>query len=387
MSYLRQQLMAWGYTPDAFRRLLNVCGLDDVGLLNHAAASARAGDDPSAPAALVRLFFLENWEPLARLRRALGARPVEALINDGWLRRRPKAGQAGVIARMRIEPVGELYLMSDLRFRAADHGALRLPSGDEVYPPSSDSILLSDVVRMPKRGRVLDLCTGSGVQALMLADRAHEVVAVDVNPRAAEVARRNAVLNGVANVEVRAGNLYAPVRGETFDVIVANPPFVSSPYDDAPSYHAGGPTGDRVLRRVISGWARHLRRGGRAFAVSHVGARRGTTVDAVARRWFEGFPGRALVLVLETGTDVDLAAAQALFALRGGLQPYANEMTRWLQYLRHHRVESVSLILIAAERAGRARVEVVDAHPRILPLPLTPGPADRIEKWLGERRS
>jgi carbamoyltransferase len=217
---------------------------------------------------------------------------------------------------------------------------------------------------------------------LLQAHEAQSVVAVDVNPRAVAMARHNAELNDARNIEVRLGDLYAPVRSEQFDLIIANPPFVSSPYEQAPSYHAGGPTGDRVLRRVIRGWRHYLMKGGRAFAVSHVAIRRGTTIDAVARGWFRGFPGRALVLVLETGTDVDLAAAQSLFALRQGLSAYAREQKRWRDYLRRHRIESISLVLIAAERAGRAKVEVVDARPRVLPLPLTPGPAQRIEEWL-----
>jgi carbamoyltransferase len=364
------------------RRSLGIGGVDDVGVLNHAAALARAGEEAEAAATLVRVFFLEAWEPLARLRRALGEPSVDVLVRGGWLRRQTRAGCGGVVARMRIDPVGERYLISDLRFRASDRTALGLPAGDDVYPPSSDSILLADAVAVPEGGRALDLCTGSGVQALRLAERARSVVAIDINPRAAEVARRNAALNRVANIDVRAGDLYAPVRGESFDVIVANPPFVTSPYDDAPSYHAGGPTGDRVLRRVVRGWAGHLSRGGRGFAVSHVGIRRGTEIADVARRWFDAFPGRALVLVVESGSDVDLAAAQSLCALRGGLKAYAAEMQRWLQYLRRHRIETVSLVLIAAERTGRRRLEVVDARPRILPLPLAPGPSERIARWL-----
>jgi carbamoyltransferase len=292
-----------------------------------------------------------------------------------------------VSPRVRIDPIGERYFVADRRFRALDPSALRLPRGDEVYPPSSDSMLLADVVRTEQRRSVLDLCTGSGIQAVAQAQGAEIAIAVDVNPRAVAVARLNAQLNGALNVEVRQGDLYGPVRGQRFDLIVANPPFVSSPYQSAPSFHSGGPTGDRVLRRVIRGWSQHLEAGGRAFAVSHVGVRRGEEIDAVARSWFEGFSGQALVLVCETGSAVDLAAAQALFALRRGLDAYRREVERWHQYLRRHRIASVSLVLIAARQGEPAQVEVVDAHPRVLPLPLAPGPAERIDRWLVARRS
>jgi hypothetical protein len=158
---------------------------------------------------------------------------------------------------------------------------------------------------------------------------------------------------------------------------------VASPYTTAPSYHSGGPRGDRVLRRIIAGLGTHLHEGGRAFAITHAAVRAGEDVSAVAHDWFRNFPGRALVLVVETGTPVDLAAAQALFALARGLKGYAAEVQRWVRYLRRHRVARISALLIAAERGKQHGVEVVDAAPRVLPIPLTPAPAERIKTWLG----
>ena len=230
--------------------------------------------------------------------------------------------------------------------------------------------------------RALDLCTGSGIQALAVASQVTQVTAVDVNPRAVAMTRHNAALNGITNVEVHLGDLYAPVADQQFDLILANPPFVSSPYDDAPTYHSGGPTGDRVLRRVIAGWSQHLRSGGRAFAVSHVGVRSGESLDQMATQWCEGFPGRVLVVRVEEGSAIDLAAAQALFALEKGLPAYHREVERWVQYLREHRIDTVALILVVAEHNGTHNVEVVDGSPRVLPLPLTPAPPQRIHDWL-----
>ncbi len=374
-------LTAAGYNPDSLRTLLGVRSIDDVGLLNHAASVARLEGHKTPAAVLVRLFFLEESEPLLRVQRAVGAAAVDQLRRAGWLRVRNAGRRSGVTARVRIDPIGERHLVSDLRFRSMDLKALRLPSGDEVYPPSSDSMLLNEVVRAHRRERVLDLCTGSGIQALAQAGGAGAVVAVDINPRAAAIARLNAEINCCENIDVRLGDLYQPVRGERFDLILANPPFVTSPYEKAPSFHSGGPTGDRVLRRVIRGWDKYLEAEGRAFAVSHVGRRRGEALEDVARSWFKGFGGGALVLICETGSAVDLAAAQALFALRNGLTSYRREVERWHAYLRRHRIESISLILIAARKDARHKVEVVDAQPRVLPLPLTPTPAAKIEQW------
>jgi release factor glutamine methyltransferase len=78
---------------------------------------------------------------------------------------------------------------------------------------------------------VLDLCTGSGAIAIALARElpAARIIATDVSPAAAVLARRNAERNGVADrVDVRVGDLWQPVVGETFDLVVANPPYIAS---------------------------------------------------------------------------------------------------------------------------------------------------------------
>jgi methylase of polypeptide subunit release factors len=75
----------------------------------------------------------------------------------------------------------------------------------------------------------LDLGTGCGVLALTLARHADRVVATDINPRALRFGRRAAQLNAITNVEWREGDWYEPVRGERFELIACNPPYVVSP--------------------------------------------------------------------------------------------------------------------------------------------------------------
>jgi release factor glutamine methyltransferase len=74
--------------------------------------------------------------------------------------------------------------------------------------------------------RVLDLGTGSGVCALFAAREGAQVVAVDINPAAVRCARANALLNDLS-IDVRTGDLFAPVAGERFDLVLFNPPFLS----------------------------------------------------------------------------------------------------------------------------------------------------------------
>jgi release factor glutamine methyltransferase len=94
-------------------------------------------------------------------------------------------------------------------------------------PITPTSHLLGESVLADVRpgDRVLDMGTGSGVNAILAASRGAAVVAVDVNPRAIEAATANAHANKVADkVEVRHSDVFSNVA-ETFDLIVFDPPF------------------------------------------------------------------------------------------------------------------------------------------------------------------
>jgi HemK-related putative methylase len=113
--------------------------------------------------------------------------------------------------------------------------------------------------------QVLDMGTGSGVCAVLAGRRARRVVAVDINPAAVRCAALNVALNGMEHrVEVRHGDLFAPVAGEQFDLILFNPPFLRGlPRDDR----------DRAWRsidiaeRFAAGVGDHLAPGGAALVV------------------------------------------------------------------------------------------------------------------------
>lgn len=82
---------------------------------------------------------------------------------------------------------------------------------------------------------VLDMGTGSGVCALFAARHARSVVGVDINPAAVRCAHINALMNGMEDkIEVLQGDLFAPVAGRRFDIVLFNPPFVrGTPRSDA----------------------------------------------------------------------------------------------------------------------------------------------------------
>ncbi|HET9862022.1 MAG TPA: methyltransferase [Steroidobacteraceae bacterium] len=81
---------------------------------------------------------------------------------------------------------------------------------------------------------VLDMGTGSGVCALMAARHAARVVAVDISRAAVRCAHINAVLNQLEDrIDLRHGDLFEPVSGEQFDMVLFNPPFLlGAPADE-----------------------------------------------------------------------------------------------------------------------------------------------------------
>lgn len=80
---------------------------------------------------------------------------------------------------------------------------------------------------------VLDMGTGSGICAVFAARYARRVVAVDINAAAVRCAGINALLNHLEHkIDVRLGDLFAPVSEERFDLVLFNPPFVQGPPRD-----------------------------------------------------------------------------------------------------------------------------------------------------------
>ncbi len=117
---------------------------------------------------------------------------------------------------------------------------------------------------------VLDLCTGSGALAI-LAARVFpyaEIDAVELSPGAADVARRNIAESGAAErLHLLEGDLFAPVQGRRYDLIITNPPYVDAQamaelppeYAHEPAMALGsGVDGLDIVRRILKEAPDHL---------------------------------------------------------------------------------------------------------------------------------
>lgn len=138
-----------------------------------------------------------------------------------------------------------------------------------VYAPQDDTDLLAGALSeepLPPGAHVLDVGTGTGALALAAARRGTRVTAVDLSWRAVWTARVNAWLAGLP-VHIRQGNLFAPVRGQSFDLILSNPPYVPAPAVRTRAHSAArawdaGHDGRLVLDRICREVPGLLRPGG-----------------------------------------------------------------------------------------------------------------------------
>lgn len=114
--------------------------------------------------------------------------------------------------------------------------------------------LIRDLRQHPLTGRLLDLGCGYGPVGVVLKRvfPGIELTMTDVNQRALELARQNLKRNGVHYAEVMASDGYAALAGQTFDLIVTNPPIRA---------------GKRTVYSFFDGAAAHLNPGGRLYVV------------------------------------------------------------------------------------------------------------------------
>jgi release factor glutamine methyltransferase len=160
-----------------------------------------------------------------------------------------------------------------------------------VYRAEGDTQMITDVMQRGgfALGRdVLDIGTGSGALALAAARAgAASVTAVDLSRRSIAATWLNARLHGEV-VSVRRGDLFAPVAGRRFDLVVANPPYVPAETAELPRYRKArcwdaGRDGRALLDRICAGVTDVLTPDGDVLLVHSAVCNTDLTLDALKR--------------------------------------------------------------------------------------------------------
>jgi release factor glutamine methyltransferase len=226
------------------------------------AAALRLSEVPELREMAARDADLLAMHALGVERTELFARP-ERVLTDGEVAR----VWAAVERRAGMEPVQ--YITGEQEFYGLPFRVTR----DTLIPRPETELLVETVIaRMPEARRIVDVGTGSGAIAVAVARALPlaSVMAVDLSEAALEVARGNAVLNGV-RVDFRLGDLLAGVEPGV-DVVVSNPPYIPvgdrgemhpqvTEFEPAGALFAGG-DGLAVYRRLVPEAWEVLRVGG-----------------------------------------------------------------------------------------------------------------------------
>ncbi|GAB4407239.1 MAG: peptide chain release factor N(5)-glutamine methyltransferase [Thermodesulfovibrionales bacterium] len=167
------------------------------------------------------------------LSRCIGIERVSIYRDNPVLSPRQIKTIEGVLER-RSEREPLQYILGDVDFYG-----LRIKVGHGVLIPRPETeLVVEEVLKMLRSNqeirtrysslRILDLCTGSGCIALAIARHCPDlkVYGTDVSEKALGYARENRRINSIKNVTFLKGDLYEPVKGMRFDIIISNPPYI-----------------------------------------------------------------------------------------------------------------------------------------------------------------
>ncbi|MBS2033605.1 methyltransferase domain-containing protein [bacterium] len=183
----------------------------------------------------VAFFLLQESLSLEDLKLLLGDQGIAAMHLQGFL----EPNRLGIRSKVDLYPCMGSYFFTDSAFELD-------PWPEQVYWLGGDSYTLAYCTPRRAYARALDVCSGSGVHALLAGCPA---LGVDINPRAVHFGQLNAALNGLTEVKFVQGDACSATG--CYDLVTLNPPFVPTPEGVAELYRTGGGTGEGVTERVM----------------------------------------------------------------------------------------------------------------------------------------
>lgn len=237
-------------------------------------------------------------------------------------------------------------------------------SDDHVLGIGGATLTLLEMTVREQVDSALDVGCGCGIQALYLATHAGRVVATDLSSRACAITQFNAALNE-AVIDVREGSLFEPVEGETFDLIVTNPPFVITPDSVRGAaglleYRDGGMDRDNLIRAVLRGAPACMNEGGtlQMLANWEIPADRNPDTQWSWRvdSWLDGLPVDAWVVqrdVLDPARYVDMWIRDSGGQLMDRAD-YERAFTSWLADFRRAGTGAIGMGFVALRRLDEA---------------------------------
>jgi carbamoyltransferase len=247
------------------------------------------------------------------------------------------------LSLLSIYPISYGFIFSDHAWPKLPHPNILDVPHDQVMYLGADTHWLARATVRKHIDSALDLCSGSGIHAILAARHAKNVVAIDINPRAIKCIDFNTSMLSISNVKSIQGDLFAQINNQKFDLITANPPFVPSPVD-ALGYRDGGSDGEDVQKRLVYELPKHLNVGGIAQIVTEIGERENETLIDRVRSWLKDAPMDILILHLRTRSASEYALSHA--DADNTYLEFLNSVDVWADNLRAQNFTHISSVLI-----------------------------------------
>jgi methylase of polypeptide subunit release factors len=335
---IRDVLTKANYTEQSICKLL---GIEHLGRLREMRLPVMlrrtAGDGPLP--ALVRMFVLGQPVELSAARQAIAPMSLEEWKTFGLI----EVADSRASACFQLRCYRDLIFAYDFVRRAK--GGLRK---DFVMGVSPSSLVLAGMTVRRKSAATLDLGFGCGIQAILAAPHSERVIGVDCNPRAATLARLNANLNDITNIDFREGDMFAPARGEKFDLIVSNPPFIISP-ENRHFFLNSGLEGDEICRRIVKETPQFLNEGGYCVMNANWAVVEGQEWRERLAGWFEGAGCHALVFA-QSMRELGEYAADLIEVGNNEEEEHARLFGEWMEYYAKRRITAIGQGVIIMRR-------------------------------------
>ena len=342
-----------GYTETSLRKHLGAAELPSRQLRNHARLLDRTSE-PTALNVLLRWFWLAVRQNAARAGELIPGEVLTLMVECGLLK---QEGESLIPQAMLLHIDG--FLVASDHSSAIDNKQVEMV----LWPNPTSKFLARFAVRRHSRA-TLDLGTGSGILSLGASRYSDTVVATDLNERAVSCARFNARLNDIENVEVMAGDCFAPVAELRFDLILSNPPFFITPQGDY-LFCENPMELDGLCRRLVKEAPDHLHEGGYVQMLCEWAQIKGQAWEERVAEWLEDTGCDAWVMKGLT-QDPEEYAQHRIRETSEDTSKDADSYRGYMNYYRHRGVEAIhDGLIVMRRRSGKnwVRIEEVPKTP------------------------